>query len=132
MGSFLIKATATGYKFDLLARNGRIIATSEVYQTLASCRIGISSVKRNAPLAAFCDLTLPCPQMKKNPKFELYQDRAGEFRFRLKARNGEIIAVSEGYGTRGNCRKGIQSVIRNAPEAGVLPPSEKATKRAEI
>lgn len=65
MGNFLIKVTATGYKFDLLARNGRIIATSEVYQTLASCKVGISSVKRNAPLAAFCDLTLPCPKMRK-------------------------------------------------------------------
>ena len=129
MGNFLIKVTATGYKFDLLARNGRIIATSEVYQTLASCKVGISSVKRNAPLAAFCDLTLPCPKMRKNPKFELYQDRAGEFRLRLKAKNGEIIAVSEGYGIRRNCIKGIQSVRRNAPEAGVLLPSEGA-KRA--
>jgi len=38
-----------------------------------------------------------------NPKFEVYKDAAGEFRFRLKAPNGEIIAVSEGYTTKANC-----------------------------
>ena len=54
-----------------------------------------------------------------NPKFEMYQDKAGEFRFRLKARNGEIIGTSEGYTAKAGCLNGIESVRKNAPEAEV-------------
>ena len=56
---------------------------------------------------------------EKNPKFEVYKDKAGEFRFRLKARNGEIIAVSEGYVQKISCMNGIESVRNNAPDATV-------------
>ena len=48
-----------------------------------------------------------------NPKFELYQDKAGAFRFRLRSRNGAIIAVSEGYNSKSNCLDGIESVKNN-------------------
>ena len=54
-----------------------------------------------------------------NPKFEMYTDKAGEFRFRLKARNGETIAASEGYKAKASCLNGIDSVRRNAPDAAV-------------
>lgn len=54
-----------------------------------------------------------------NPKFEVYTDKAGEFRFRLKAKNGEIIADGEGYKTKASCLNGIDSIRRNAPEASV-------------
>jgi uncharacterized protein YegP (UPF0339 family) len=46
-------------------------------------------------------------------KFEVYKDKAGEYRFRLKALNGEIIAVSEGYRSKKSCMNGIQSVKKN-------------------
>ncbi len=52
-------------------------------------------------------------------KFEVYEDKKGEFRFRLKAANGEIIAASEGYKTKESCMNGIESVKKNAPEAKV-------------
>ena len=52
--------------------------------------------------------------METNPKFEIYTDKAGEFRFRLKARNGEIIAVSEGYTAMAGCLNGVESVRKNA------------------
>lgn len=52
-------------------------------------------------------------------KFELYTDRRGEFRFRLKASNGETIAVSEGYKTKAGAKNGIESVRKNAPTAPV-------------
>ena len=55
-----------------------------------------------------------------NPKFEMYKDKAEEFRFRLKARNGEIIATSEGYTTKAACENGIESVRKNAPEAEIV------------
>ncbi len=52
-------------------------------------------------------------------KFEIYTDKKGEFRFRLKAANGEIIAVSEGYTSKSSCLNGIESVKKNAPIAEI-------------
>ena len=52
-------------------------------------------------------------------KFELYKDSAGKFRFRLKARNGEIIASSEAYETKASAENGIKSVQRNASTATI-------------
>ena len=49
-------------------------------------------------------------------KFELYRDKAGEYRFRLKAANGEKILASEGYKQRGGAENGIQSVRKNASD----------------
>ena len=60
-----------------------------------------------------------------NPKFEMYTDKAGEFRFRLKARNGEIIAVSEGNKAKASCMNGIESVKKNAPEAQIVEVEDK-------
>ena len=114
MGKFIIKNTNTGIKFDLKATNGEVIATSEVYKAEASCRKGIASVMKNAPIAPIEDQTVEGYEVKKNPKFEIYTDKAGEFRFRLKARNGEIIATSEGYKAMKSCLNGIDSVKRNA------------------
>jgi uncharacterized protein YegP (UPF0339 family) len=53
-------------------------------------------------------------------KFELYEDKAGKFRFRLKAGNGEIIAVGEAYESKASAKKGIDSVKRYAAEAEVV------------
>jgi uncharacterized protein YegP (UPF0339 family) len=49
-------------------------------------------------------------------KFELYTDKAGEYRFRLKAGNGEIILASEGYKQKASAENGIASVKKNAPD----------------
>ncbi len=109
-------------KFDLKATNGEVIATSEVYATLASCKKGIASVAKNAPIANVEDQTVEGFEKQKHPKFELYTDKAGEFRFRLKATNGEIIAVSEGYKTMASCQNGVASVKKNAVDAPVVGP----------
>ena len=53
-------------------------------------------------------------------KFEMYQDKKGEFRFRLKAVNGQIIATSEGYTSKQSCLAGIESVRKNAPGADLV------------
>ncbi|MGN0401639.1 MAG: YegP family protein [Acetatifactor sp.] len=119
MGKFVIKKTNTGVKFDLKAGNGEVIATSEVYSSDAACKNGIESVKKNAPAAAVENQTKEGYATEKNPKFEIYNDKAGEFRFRLKATNGQIIAVSEGYKTLASCENGIASVQKNAPDAEV-------------
>jgi len=118
MGKFVIRQTGTGYKFDLKATNGEVIATSEVYSTESACIKGTESVATCAADANFADLTAG-EQEVTHPKFELYQDKGGQFRFRLKARNGEIIATSEAYTTKAACENGIASVRKNAPEAPI-------------
>ncbi len=53
-------------------------------------------------------------------KFEVYTDARGEFRFRLKASNGQVIATGEGYKTKASCMNGIESIKKNAPEAKIV------------
>ncbi len=116
MGKFILKETSTGFKFDLKATNGQVIATSEVYNSKAACLNGIESVKTNC-VGEVEDQTVEPVVAVKHPKFEIYNDKSGEYRFRLKAKNGEIIAVSEGYKTKDSCENGIESVKKNAPDA---------------
>ncbi|MBQ4100091.1 MAG: YegP family protein [Oscillospiraceae bacterium] len=118
MGKFVVKETSTGIKFDLKASNGQVIATSEVYNSKSACLNGIESVKTNC-VGEVEDQTVENFEKVKHPKFEMYQDEAGEYRFRLKAKNGEIIATSEGYTTKSACENGIESVRKNAPEAEI-------------
>ena len=120
MGKFVIRETKTGIKFDLKAGNGEVIATSEVYTSEKACRNGIASVQKNAPVVAVENQTVEGYSVEKHPKFEVYIDKAGEFRFRLKAANGQIIAVSEGYKAIASCMNGIESVKKNAVDAPVV------------
>ena len=118
-GKFVIKKTGTGTKFDLKASNGEVILSSQVYASEASCKAGIESIKKNAGAAAIEDQTVEGYTEEKHPKFEIYTDKSGEFRFRLKAKNGEIIGTSEGYKAKPSCKNGVESVIKNAPDAKV-------------
>ena len=120
MGKYVIKETKTGFTFRLKAGNGEIIGTSEVYKALASCKNGIASVGKNAPIAPVEDQTKEGFEKEKNPKFEIYTDKAGELRFRLKAANGEIILASEGYSSMSGCKNGIESVRKNADSEAVM------------
>lgn len=120
MGKFAIKETKNGgYKFDLKATNGQVVASSQVYKSLITCKQGIASVAKNAPIAGIEDQTAEGFEKIKHPKFEVYTDKAGEFRFRLKASNGQIIAVGEGYTTLKNCLAGVASVQKNAVDAPI-------------
>ena len=118
---FQINATKTGFNFYLVASNGETIATSQTYKTLAACKKGIASVAANAPAAAVEDQTKEGFEKAKNPKFELYADKKGEVRFRLKAKNGQVICSSEGYaGGAKAALNGVKSVVKNAPTAKVV------------
>ena len=119
MGKFVISDAKNGVKFNLKAGNGEVIAHSEVYSSLASCKKGIASVIKNAPIAPVENQTAEGYKAESNPKFEVYQDKKGEFRFRLKARNGQIIAVGEGYTTLKACENGIESIRKNAAEGKI-------------
>ena len=75
-------------------------------------------------------------------KFEVYKDAAGKFRFRLKASNGQIIAVGEAYESMASCMNGVESIRKHAPAAtlvdltadgagaGAKPPAKAAAKSA--
>lgn len=114
MGKYVIIETKTGFKFDLKAGNHETVASSEVYRTKDACINGVDVVRRIAPAAPVEDQTDLNYDIKKHPKFEVYTDKGGEYRFRLKAINGEIIIFSEGYVSKQGCLNGIDSVIRNA------------------
>ena len=86
----------------------------------ASCKKGIASVIKNAPIANVEDQTEDGFVKLLNPKFEVYTDKAGEYRFRLTARNGKTIAVSEGYKAKNSCMNGIESVRKNAADGKIV------------
>ncbi|MDR0840451.1 MAG: YegP family protein [Christensenellaceae bacterium] len=120
MGKFVVSEAKNGFKFNLVAGNGEIIGVSEVYSSKAACLNGVKSVQTNAAAANIEDQTTAGYAEEKHPKFELYTDKAGEFRFRLKAKNGEKILASEGYKAKASCKNGIESVCKNAAEASVV------------
>ena len=106
MGIFEITKRLNGeFQFNLKAGNGEIILTSEGYTTLAACRNGIESVRKNAA---------------DDARFDCKVARDGSPFFTLKAVNGQIIGKSEMYRSTASREKGIESVKRNAPEASVI------------
>ena len=120
MGKFEVKKSAKGVSFNLLATNGQVVATSQVYKSLKSAKLGVASVAKNAPIAGIEDQTEAKFEKKSMPKFEIYTDKAGKTRFRLKAKNGQIIAVGEAYETHKACMAGVASVQKNAANATIV------------
>ena len=121
MGKFVISAAKSGgFKFNLKATNGQVVASSQVYKSLASCKNGIASVQKNVAVAATEDQTVEGFKAEKNPKYEIYQDKKKEYRFRLKDANGQIIATGEGYKELKSCKNGITSIKKNAPAAKIV------------
>lgn len=106
MGKFVISQRKNGeYQFNLKAGNGQVILTSEGYTTLAACKNGIESVKRNS---------------QEDARFERKEAKDGSPFFNLKATNGQVIGKSEMYSSAAACENGIESVKKNAPEAEVV------------
>lgn len=120
MGKFVVSEAKNGFKFNLVAGNGEVIASSQVYKSLATAKKGVASVAANAPVAAVENQTEKDYKAALNPKFEVYKDKKGEFRFRLKAKNGQIIATGEGYSKLDGCLKGIESVRKNAKDGKIV------------
>ena len=121
MGKFVISQAKNGeYTFNLKATNGQVILTpGETFSSLDTCKNSSEPVKKNA-LAHVEDQTVEGFETLTHPKYEMYQDKAGEYRFRLKARNGEPIGRSEGYKAKASALNGIESIGKNAPEAEVI------------
>lgn len=130
MGKFVIKKTPTGaFNFSLYAANmEKIAVASQVYSTKAACKKGMESVGKNAVKCIaedrVEDQTLKKVVEKTCPKFEIYFDKAGLYRYRLIASNGESIAMSEeGYKSKSGVMNGIKSVSVNAVNAEIVDES---------
>ncbi|MEG0750669.1 MAG: YegP family protein [Oscillospiraceae bacterium] len=120
MGKFIIAANKKGDPYFVLkAGNGEVIASSEAYSSLESCKHGVESLRKNCE-SHVEDQTVEDFEKLSCPKYELYQDKKGEYRFRLKASNGEIIVTGEGYSSKPGCKNGVESIGRNAPNAEVV------------
>lgn len=126
MSKFVVKKTNTGYNFLLVATNGQPVGSSQVYKALKSALTGVESVKSCSAVAEVEDTTAKEVEEKKNPKFVVYTDKKGEFRFKLQAANGQAILASEGYTTLAACKNGCASVAKNAAEATLELPEEEA------
>ncbi len=106
MGKFEIYIDKAGeHRFRLKAGNGQIILASEGYSSKDGCENGIESVKKNS---------------QDENRFEVTETSSGKPRFNLKAGNGQVIGVSEVYESDGACSNGIESVMKNAPDASVV------------
>jgi len=122
-GKFVYYKTAKGnFNYRLKANNNETIAVSGGigYSSLSGCKNGIESVKKNvnAPVE---DQTLKNVTTLPNPKFVIFKDKAGKFRYRLFARNGELICTPEdGYASKDGCKKGIESLIKWATNSDIV------------
>lgn len=120
VGKFAIKPTNDGkYMFNLIANNNQVICTSQVYASVANCKVGIESIRNNCAVGIE-DQTVEDYDALKNPKYEMYTDVGGKYRFRLRASNGEIIAASQAYADKASCLKGIRSIGSHAPDADIV------------
>lgn len=99
------KDKAEEYRFRLKAKNGQTILSSEGYSQKQGCMNGIESVKTNS---------------QDESKFETKTTESGKYRFNLKAANGQIIGTSQNYESESGCKNGIESVMKNAPEAEIV------------
>ncbi len=119
-GFFEIKKSRDDrYVFNLYASNRVIIATSQIYSSSQAAQNGINSVIANAEKAGIEDNSLKNPTAQPFPKWEIYRDKAEQFRFRLYASNGSCICHSQGYTSKASCKNGIESIIRTAKTASV-------------
>ena len=119
-GRFEIKKSKDGrFVFNLYASNSVIVATSQIYSSSTSAINGIKSVIANAGSAGIEDQTLKNVVTVPYPKWEIYQDKGEQYRFRLCASNGSCVCHSQGYTSKSSCKKGIESIIKTASDAEI-------------
>lgn len=119
-GKFEIKKSKDGrFVFNLYASNNVIVATSQIYSSSTAAMNGIKSVIANAASANLEDQTLKTVATVPYPKWEIYRDKSEQYRFRLCASNGSCVCHSQGYTSKTNCKKGIESIIKFAADAGI-------------
>lgn len=120
-GRFDIRKAKDGrYFFSLYASNGLVIAYSQMYSSLGAVNNGIKSVIANMDKSEIEDTTLKKVTTLPCPKWEIYIDKADEYRFRLYAINGQCVChSSHGYSSKSGCKGGIDSIRRFARDAKI-------------
>ena len=115
-GRFEINRSKSGeqFFFNLYAANKVGICTSQMYASASSALHGVQSVINFAATAPIEDQTLKDWEKITYPKWEIYLDKGGKYRFRLSANNGSCICHSQGYTTKNACKNGINSIIRSS------------------
>ena len=113
MGKYVIRKSKVGFYFNLEAANGQVIATAQQYKSKPSCKKAIDALKKLAK-SPIEDLTIKDGPKYSKPKWQIYQDRKREYRFRLLASNGNNLIWGEGYSTKSACESGILAVQGNA------------------
>lgn len=112
------------YFFSLYASNHAVIAYSQIYSSTTAVTTGINSVIANAAKAETEDTTLKKTVSLPCPKWEIYLDKAEQYRFRLYAPNGLIVChSSHGYASKSGCKGGIESIKRFASEEATVDKS---------
>ncbi len=121
-GKFDIRKAKDGrYFFSLYASNYAVIAYSQMYSSSSAAMNGIQSVIANASKTLIEDTTLKRYAPLPCPKWEIYVDKGGEYRFRLYAVNGLCVCHSaHGYSTKSGCKGGIESISRFASDAAKI------------
>ncbi len=122
-GKFVIKKTDKGhFVYKLYSSNHRVVAIgAQAYEGLSGCKGGINSVMRIAESAHVENQTLKTYETLKFPKWEIYTDKKGEFRLRLYASNGQLVATTnDGYLNVASAKKGIEAVARAAAGAAIV------------
>ncbi len=115
-GYMIVKPTKDDrFVYVVVAGNKEVIAKgAQTYASVATCKSAIKSVAAIAKSIPVEDQTLVKAKEEKFPKFEIYKDKGEKFRFRLFANNGQqLLACTQGYTTKENCKKGLASVIAN-------------------
>lgn len=120
-GKFEINKSKDGKKFffNLYASNKVGIASSQMYSSSQAAMNGVKSVIANADKAPIEDQSLKKYETLPYPKWEIYVDNGGKYRFRLNASNGSCVCHSQGYTTKTACKNGIDSIIRSSKNAEI-------------
>ena len=122
-GKFVIKKTDKGnFVYKLFAYGNKCVAIgAQAYESLSGVKGGIASVSRIAATSPIENQTLKSYETLKFPKWEIYADKKGEFRLRLYAANGNLVATTnDGYLSVSAAKKGIESVARAAEGAAIV------------
>ena len=122
-GKYVIKKTDKGnFVFKLYSANFRVVAIgAQAYTTLGAAKIGVQSVINNAEKAPIENQTLKNYETLKFPKWEIYLDKKGEYRLRLYATNGSLIATTnDGYADISGAKNGIAAVGRASKGCAIV------------
>ncbi len=122
-GKYVIKKTDKGnFVFKLYSSNYRVVAIgAQAYTTLGAAKIGVQSVINNAETALIENQTLKNYETLKFPKWEIYLDKKGEYRLRLFATNGNLIATTnDGYADISGAKNGIAAVARASKGCAIV------------